>query len=98
MEKNLLELGTPELFNKKQWSPKRRGEMKSEITLKSINECYEKILHSDLSDDEKTRRYAELMTDMEREYRIPALRNVAWKKENRAVISLYRKISMSRKL
>ena len=44
----------------------------------------------------RDRRLAELMTMMEKEYRIPLLRDPEWEKKNRAVIALYRKISMSR--
>lgn len=39
-----------------------------------------------------------LMTEMEREYRIPPLQAPEWEKQNRKVIALYRKISMSRNL
>lgn len=63
-----------------------------------FNNEYEKILHSGLSEDEKTMQYSSLMTDMEHEFKIPALRDKEWEKENRAIIALYRKISMSRKL
>jgi len=45
---------------------------------------------------ERNRRLSELMTMMEKEYRIPLLRDPEWEKKNRAVIALYRKISMSR--
>lgn len=65
-------------------------------TLKSLNEKYESILHSDLSDNEKSREYANLMTAMEHAFRIPILRCDEWEKKNKAVVALYRKISMSR--
>lgn len=64
--------------------------------MKEIHEEYERILHSDLSAEEKSRRFAKLMTKMEREFNIPILRNVEWERKNKAVVSLYRKISMSR--
>lgn len=64
--------------------------------MKEIHEEYERILHGDLSAEEKSRRFAKLMTKMEREFDIPILRNVEWERKNKAVVSLYRKISMSR--
>ena len=63
-----------------------------------FNKRYEEIIHADLPNGEKNRRLAALMTEMEREFKIPVLRNEAWEKENKAVIALYRKISMSRTL
>ena len=63
-----------------------------------FNEIYESILHSDLTNKEKNRQFARLMTDMEREFNIPIIRNLEWEKKNRAVVALYRKISMSRTL
>lgn len=67
-------------------------------TLTSHNKRYEDILHSDLSSDKKDKLLAELMTELEGTYKIPMLRNEAWEKENRAVIALYRKVSLSRSL
>ena len=67
-------------------------------TLHYFNEIYESILHSDLSAKEKNRQFARLMTDMEREFNIPIIRNLEWEKKNKAVVALYRKISMSRTL
>jgi hypothetical protein len=67
-------------------------------TLFLFNQEYEKILHDELSEDQKSRKYANLMTEMEREFKIPMLRNEEWEKENRKIIALYRKISMSRDL
>lgn len=63
-----------------------------------LNEIYESILHSDLTDKEKNRQFARLMTDMEREFNIPIIKDVEWEKENKAVIALYRKISLSRNI
>lgn len=62
-----------------------------------FNNKYEKILHGAGSDEYKGALYANLMTDMESEFKIPMIRDEAWEKENRAVIALYRKISLSRK-
>lgn len=66
--------------------------------LVEINDLYEKILHATMSVDEKDRYYAELMTQMEQEFNIPMLRKSEFEEENRAVIALYRKISMSRSI
>ena len=67
-------------------------------TLKEINADYEKVLQSDLSIREKTKKYVELMNELERAYKIPVLKDEAYERENKKVIALYRKISMSREL
>jgi hypothetical protein len=36
------------------------------------------------------------MTDMEIHFRIPMVKTADWEKKNKAVVALYRKISMSR--
>jgi len=66
--------------------------------LNRFNDEYEKILHSGLSEDQKTMEYSSLMTEMEHEFKIPIIRDPEWERENRKIIALYRKISMSRKL
>lgn len=65
-------------------------------TLKEINADYEKVLHSDLSSQEKTTKYVELMNELEQTYKVPALKDETYERENKKVIALYRKISMSR--
>ena len=65
-------------------------------TLKEINADYEKVLQSDLSSREKTKKYVELMNELEQTYKIPALKDETYERENKKVIALYRKISMSR--
>lgn len=67
-------------------------------TIRWFNNEYEKILHSDLSANQKGRKYSQLMTDMESEYKIPMIKSKKWEQKNRSVIALYRKISMSRKV
>ncbi|MFG6120939.1 hypothetical protein [Thalassobacillus sp. B23F22_16] len=57
---------------------------------------YEIIVHSHLNNSQKDRELAQLMSSMEKEFSIPALRNEEWEKKNKKVISLYRKISLSR--
>jgi len=67
-------------------------------TLRWYHHKYERILQSNLTDNQKSREYANLMTEMEHEFEIPILKNEEWEKKNKAVIALYRKISMSRSL
>lgn len=43
-------------------------------------------------------RLAALMTEMERKYRIPALKDEQWEASNPAVIELYREVSQARAL
>lgn len=57
-----------------------------------------KIIHGQVNEPFRSRRLASLMEEMERDYKIPSLRNEAWESQNQAVIALYRKISMSRNL
>lgn len=67
-------------------------------TLTEFNQEYEQIIFSAATEDRKARNLAELMTEMERTFKIPALRNEEWESKNRSVIALYRKISISREL
>ena len=65
------------------------------MILRQLNERYEAIMR--LNDvNTRDRQLAELMTEMEKQFNIPMLRNETWEKENRTVIALYRKISLSR--
>lgn len=65
-------------------------------SLAYYNKEYETILHSSDSEHYKTLQMSALMSDMEKQYQIPMLRKEEWEKDNRTVIALYRKISMSR--
>jgi hypothetical protein len=65
-------------------------------TLAQINKEYEEITYSDLKEPIRSRRLADLMEEMEQEYKVPMIRSEAWEIQNKAVIALYRKISMSR--
>lgn len=47
---------------------------------------------------QKDMRIAELMTDMERIYKIPIFRNEQWEKENEYIITIYREISRMRSI
>ncbi|KAA0940156.1 hypothetical protein FQ087_22110 [Sporosarcina sp. ANT_H38] len=68
------------------------------MTLIEFNQRYEEILFSSDSNDAKSLRYAELMTELEKTFHIPMLKNEDWEQKNRKVIALYRKISLSRQL
>ncbi len=68
------------------------------MTLADVNREYESIMRADISPYDRSYRLAKLMTLMEREFRIPALQDAAWEAQNRAVIAMYRKISMSREI
>lgn len=61
-----------------------------------FNQIYENIMHSDASQEEKDRQLARLMTELEKVFNIPVLRDPEWEKENKAVVALYKKVSMSR--
>lgn len=66
--------------------------------LNYYHQIYESILLSDLTEKEKSRQFARLMSELEREYNIPVLRDEKWEKQNKPVVALYRKISMTRSL
>lgn len=63
-----------------------------------FNNEYEKVLHSGLSDSQKSMEYVNLMTEIEQAFSIPRIRDQEWENENRAVMTLYHKISKSRDL
>jgi hypothetical protein len=65
-------------------------------TLAEINTDYEQILHSNSTDYRKAVKFADLMTELEGDYKVPMLRNEEWESQNKPVIALYRKISRSR--
>ena len=64
-------------------------------TLTEIQELYEQIMCSPAG-EARDRALSRLMTNMELEYHIPALHNPEWEAKNKAVIAMYRKLSMSR--
>jgi len=65
-------------------------------SLSRVNSRYEEIMDSDLSENQKSEQLANLMTEMEHEFKIPSLRDKEWEERNRAIIALYRKIAKSR--
>ncbi|MDT3418190.1 hypothetical protein QO009_004115 [Brevibacillus aydinogluensis] len=64
--------------------------------LAEIQKEYENIMGSEMSNYEKDKKLASLMTEMEREFRIPMIQDKEWEEKNKAVIAMYRKLSMSR--
>lgn len=66
--------------------------------LYEMHNRFELVMSSKLSDFERNKKLAALMTQMEIQFKIPMQRNIEWEKENRKVIALYRKISLSREL
>lgn len=71
--------------------------MKMLMTIKGFESRYEEIMR-DPSLRQREIRLGELMTEMEGVFKIPALKNTTWEKENPRVIELYRKVSESRNL
>lgn len=63
-------------------------------SLSSYQREYEVLMR--LSEPQRSLGLAKLMSEMERVFKIPALRSAGWEQDNRAVIALYRKISLSR--
>jgi hypothetical protein len=66
------------------------------MSLTELNKRYEELLKENVSEPIRSKKLADLMTEMEGIYKIPMLRNEAWERDNRKVIALYRKISRSR--
>lgn len=66
-------------------------------TVREIHADYETIMSAELSTHQLNRQLVALMDEMEKTYNIPMQRNATWESENRTVIALYRKLSMSRK-
>lgn len=69
-----------------------------EVSLAQYNQQYEQIMLAQPS-HERSVRLAELMTEMEREFKISVFRFYEWaeREGNKEIASLYRKISRSRK-
>ncbi|WP_019375842.1 hypothetical protein [Virgibacillus halodenitrificans] len=67
-------------------------------TLAQINRDYEAIMYGQIQEPLKSRKLAGLMDELESAYNVPCLKNSEWESRNRSVISLYRRISLSREL
>lgn len=68
--------------------------MKTLINLET--EATEIINNKALTNYKRTMALSSLMTDMERQFNIPLLRDIEWEKHNQEVINLYRMIADSR--
>ncbi|ASB89344.1 hypothetical protein ACH95_22655 [Bacillus glycinifermentans] len=66
------------------------------MILSEYQNRYEDILNSNFTEKTKDEKLAILMTELEKEFCIPILKNPEWERENRKVLALYRKISMTR--
>lgn len=67
------------------------------LELYNLNKSLETILNDEaLTNYKRTMALSGLMTDMERQFNIPLLRDIEWEKHNQEVINLYRKIADSR--
>lgn len=67
-----------------------------------LNQFYKQAIQIDrdphLFQDQKDKKLAGLMTEMEIMYEIPMLRSIEWEKKHPEIISIYREISDMRKL
>ena len=70
--------------------------MMAKKSLSDYQREYEKIIHAD--QPRKDILLAGLMTEMEKQFKIPMLRNEVWERENIKVIATYRKLSITRTL
>lgn len=64
-------------------------------TIQEMQEEYEQIMRLP-EGDVRDRALGNLMTRMEREYLIPAMQDQEWENAHKAVITMYRKLSMGR--
>lgn len=75
----------------------RRGnEMMAKKSLLDYQREYERIIHAD--QPRKDILLAGLMTEMEKQFKIPVQRNIEWERENIKVLAMYRKLSITRTL
>jgi DNA invertase Pin-like site-specific DNA recombinase len=72
------------------------NEMIAKKSLLDYQREYERIIHAD--QPKKDILLAGLMTEMERQFKIPMLRNEEWERENKKVIAMYRKLRITRTL
>jgi hypothetical protein len=68
------------------------------MSIELYEQCYENIIHSDLTDRQNDLKLAELMTDMESTFSIPMIKDESWNEGHEAVVELFNRISNSRKL
>ena len=70
--------------------------------MKKLLQLFEKAVmieaDANVSQDQKNLRLSQLMTAMEREYKIPIFMNEKWMAENPRIYGVYKEISDMRKL
>lgn len=68
------------------------------MRLDEYEKRFQVIIEMNKDQDEKDRLLSWLMTDLERRFNIPMLKDEAWEQENPEVYVLYRKVADSRLL
>ncbi len=91
-----LNQANAEIANLNQEKVNLENQLYHQVTLINFERRYFRVVFNEKCTDEKDMQLAELMSEMERTYRIPCLRNGDWEAENADVIELYRRISDSR--
>ncbi|WCK52625.1 hypothetical protein PP175_14410 [Aneurinibacillus sp. Ricciae_BoGa-3] len=66
--------------------------------LLAIQKAYEDTMYAHMAQRERDIKLSSLMTKMEAEFKIPLFYNNKFEENNKIVMVLYRKLSMSRKL
>ena len=66
------------------------------MTLTDYYQRYETILSLPIGNSEKDKMLSSLMTDMERAFQIPMIKNEGWERDYADVHTLYFKVSSSR--
>ncbi len=85
-------VGKTWVIDRNQPDPKRRIQME----LIEITSRYNRVLSSQRDQYEKDKAYAAIMTDMEKQFQIPMMKDEGYEKDHSDILDLYRRISMSR--
>lgn len=67
------------------------------MTLGEIQNQYERIMQQP-EGPERDKSLSDLIDVAKREFDMPLIQNEAWERKNRAVIAMYKKLSMSRSM
>jgi len=70
--------------------------MAAKKSLADYQKEYEKIIHSD--QPKRDMLLVGLMTELEKQYKIPIPRNKEWERENPEIAAMYRKLMITRSL
>jgi len=68
------------------------------MRLDEYEKRFQVILEMDKDQSEKDRMFSSLMTDLERRFNIPMVKDEVWEKENLEIYGLYQKVADSRLL